>query len=140
MIDVRDLARWIIDRACAGDVGIFNTTGETIAFQEHIEIARHVGGHKGRVVAAGSEWLTKQGVAPWMGEKFLPLWLPIPEYAGFSARDSSAAAKAGLSRRSLEATLQDTLEWELSRAPSPTIRRAGLSDADEESLLGVLEK
>lgn len=75
-----------------------------------------------------------------MGEKSLPLWLPIPEYAGFSARDSSAAANAGLSRRSLEATLQDTLEWELSRAPSPTIRRAGLSDADAEYLLGLLEK
>jgi len=27
-----------------------------------------------------------------------------------------------------------------SRAPSPTTRRAGLSDADEEFLLGVLEK
>jgi len=140
VIDVRDLARWIIDRACACDVGIFNATGETIGFPEHIDIARHVGGHKGRVVSAGAEWLLKHGVTPWMGQKSLPLWLPIPEYAGFSARDSSAAVRTGLSRRSLEATLRDTLKWELSRAPSQTTRRAGLSDADEEYLLGVLEK
>jgi len=138
VIDVRDLASWIIDRACAGDVGTFNASGETIRFTEHLDIARRVARHSGRVVSAGAEWLVKQGVMPWMGEKSLPLWLPLPEYAGFSTRDSSAATAAGLSRRSLEATLRDTLEWELSRAPSPTTRRAGLSDADEECLLGLL--
>jgi nucleoside-diphosphate-sugar epimerase len=138
VIDVRDLAGWIVERACAGGVGIFNATGETIGFPEHIGMARRVGGHDGRVISAGPEWLLQQGVTPWMGQKSLPLWLPLPEYGGFSARDSSAAARAGLSRRSLEATLRDTLEWELSRVPSPETRRAGLSDADEKLLLGIL--
>ena len=140
VIDARDLARWVVDRACAGEVGTFNATGEAIGLPEHLALARHVGGHRGRVVSAGSAWLAKQGVTPWMGEKSLPLWLPMPEYAGFSTRDSSAAVKAGLSRRSLEATLRDTLDWELSRAPAPAGRRAGLSDADEALLLGILEK
>jgi len=137
VIDARDLAHWIIDRACAGDAGTFNACGETIGFREHIEIARHVGGHRGVVVSAGSDWLLRQGVTPWMGPKSLPLWLPAPDYAGFAARDSSAAEKAGLSRRSLEATLHDTLAWELSRVPSPMPRRAGLSDEDEAFLLGI---
>jgi len=140
VIDVRDLASWIIDRACAGDVGIFNATGETIGFPEHLDIARRVAGHSGRVVSAGPDWLLQQGVTPWMGQMSLPLWLPLPEYAGFSTRDGSAATRAGLSRRSLEATLRDTLEWELSRAPASTTRGAGLSDADEEYLLGLLEQ
>lgn len=139
VIDVRDLARWIIDCACSGAVGTFNATGETQSFEEHLETARLVAAHRGPVVSASSQWLLEQGVAPWMGRKSLPLWLPMSDYAGFSARDSGAAAKAGLRRRSLEATLRDTLEWELSRDPSPAIRRAGLSDAEEESLLGVLE-
>lgn len=140
VLDVRDLAGWIVDRACTGDTGILNATGETMCFEEHIDTARRVGAHQGPVVSVGSEWLLKQGVTPWMGPKSLPLWLPMAEYAGFGARDSSAAAKAGLSRRSLESTLRDTLAWELSRIPSPAVRGAGLSDADEESLLEVLEK
>jgi nucleoside-diphosphate-sugar epimerase len=140
VLDVRDLARWVIDRACSGDTGILNATGETMCFAEHIDTARRVAAHQGPVVSVGSEWLLKQGVTPWMGPKSLPLWLPMPEYAGFCARDSSAAAKAGLSRRSLESTLRDTLAWELSRNPSPAVRGAGLSDADEASLLEILEK
>ncbi|MFA6444417.1 MAG: hypothetical protein WCV99_18970 [Sterolibacterium sp.] len=84
--------------------------------------------------------MLKQSVSPWMGSRSLPLWLPTPEYSGFSARDSSAAARAGLLRRPLEATLRDALDWELARAPFPTLRCAGLSDAEEDSLLELLEK
>jgi nucleoside-diphosphate-sugar epimerase len=139
VIDVRDLARWIIDGACSGAVGTFNATGETRSFEEHIETARRVAAHRGPLVFASTEWLMEHGVAPWMGPKSLPLWLPMADYAGFSARDSRAAAKAGLRRRALEATLRDTLEWELCRDPPPAVRRAGLSDAEEESLLEALE-
>jgi nucleoside-diphosphate-sugar epimerase len=140
VIDVRDLARWVIDCACGGVVGTFNATGETYSFEEHIETARLVAAHKGPVVSASSQWLQEQGVVPWMGRKSFPLWLPVAEYAGFNARNSSAAVKAGLRRRALEATLRDTLEWELSRDPPPAIRRAGLSDAEEESLLEAVKK
>lgn len=138
VIDVRDLARWIIDSACNGLVGTFNATGETQYFEEHIETARRVGAHTGPVISADSEWLLQQGVTPWMGRRSLPLWLPASDYAGFSARDSSAAAKAGLTRRPLESTLRDTLEWERSRDPQAFTRRAGLSDAEESSLIAAL--
>ncbi|MBK6294437.1 MAG: NAD-dependent epimerase/dehydratase family protein [Rhodoferax sp.] len=138
VIDVRDLAGWIINRACAAEMGIFNTTGETKSLEELIETARVVGAHDGAVVRASSAWLLEHGVAPWMGHRSLPLWLPMEDHAGFGARDSSAAVKAGLSRRSLEATLRDTLHWELSRRPAPAVRRAGLSDADQASLLAAL--
>lgn len=72
-----------------------------------------------------------------MGEQSLPLWLPLPEYAGFSARDSSAARAAGLATRPLAETLADTLAWELARAPGPT-RKAGLPDNVERELLEEL--
>ncbi len=71
-----------------------------------------------------------------MGERSLPLWLPLPDYAGFCARDSNAARAAGLVTRPLEETLADTLAWERTRKPGRR-RQAGLSDADERSLLAM---
>ena len=40
---------------------------------------------------APPEWLERHGVEPWAGERSLPLWLPLPEYAGFNTRDNRAA-------------------------------------------------
>ena len=67
----------------------------------------------------------------------MPLWLPLPDYAGFNARDSSAARAAGLVTRPLADTLADTLTWERQRV-SQGPRRAGLADADEVALLAEL--
>jgi 2'-hydroxyisoflavone reductase len=138
VIDVRDLAQWLIHCACNGVVGLFNATGETKPFEEHVAIARQVAGHYGTVVNAPPEWLLRQGVAPWMGPKSLPLWLPMDSHAGFNARSSSKAVQAGLVRRPLEETLRDALAWELLRNPLPAARRAGLSDAEEANLLLAL--
>ena len=33
------------------------------------------------------EFLVEHDVRPWSGERALPLWLPLPKYAGFLARD-----------------------------------------------------
>ncbi len=136
VIDVRDLATWLVDSAAAGRHGVFNATGEAVPLPRHLEAARTVAGHTGPVVAAAPDWLLAHGVEPWMGERSLPLWLPLPEYAGFSARDSGAARAAGLVTRSLKETLADTLAWERTREPAR--RRAGLADDDERSLLRAL--
>lgn len=138
VIDVRDLAAWVIECARRRVVGVFNATGQTKSFEAHIECARRMAGHQGLVVPASSEWLLSQGVAPWMGPKSLPLWLPMADDAGFCARSSRAAEAAGLRRRALEATLQDTLNWEQRRTPQPAARRAGLSDEEEALLLEAL--
>jgi 2'-hydroxyisoflavone reductase len=137
VIDVRDLATWIVESSSRGLSGTFNATGETVPLRQHLEAARKVAGHSGPIVAASQEWLLAQGVEPWMGERSLPLWLPDREYAGFNSRDSSAARAAGLVTRSLEETLADTLAWEIARHPTQP-RRAGLSDEDERSLLHAL--
>ena len=140
IIDVRDLAQWITQSACRGMAGVFNVTGETIPFEEHIAIIRRMTGHQGSVVTASPEWLLSQGVTHWMGPKSLPLWLPTDTHAGFNARDSSRAVAAGLIRRPLQETLRDVLAWELARSPLPEARRAGLSDVQEADLLLVLRR
>jgi 2'-hydroxyisoflavone reductase len=138
VIDVRDLATWLVESAAGGRHGIFSATGEAVALPRHLEAARTVAGSAGPMVAAPQDWLLDHGVEPWMGERSLPLWLPLPDYAGFSARDSGAARAAGLVTRPLEATLADTLAWERTRDPGR--RRAGLADDDERSLLRALRR
>lgn len=137
VIDVRDLASWLVDTGERGLSGVFNTLGETISLSAHLAVAREVAGHTGPVVEAGQDWLVAHDVEPWMGKRSLPLWLPLPEYAGFSSRDGSAAIAAGLTMRPLAETLADTLAWELARNLERP-RHAGLSDQDERHLLHAL--
>lgn len=139
VIDVRDLSDWIVASAECKRAGTFNVAGATLPFTEHIRVARRVAAHQGDIKWADPRWLTEQGVSPWMGKRSLPLWLPLPTHAGFSARDTSAAVAAGLLRRSLEDTLRDTLAWELLRDPTRE-RLAGLLDDDEVELLRSLAK
>lgn len=137
IIDVRDLAQWIVTAATQRTAGIFNAVGETLPLAEHLALAREVAGHTGEVVTANAEWLRAQGVEPWAGPKSLPLWLPMADYAGFSARDGRKAVDAGLVRRAVQETLADTLDWECTRVLG-TARRAGLTDQDEAALAAAL--
>jgi 2'-hydroxyisoflavone reductase len=142
VIDVRDLAEWIVAGAARGVRGVFDTVGPVVPLGEHLAVAREVGGHTGPLVSAASDWLTTHGVEPWMGERSLPLWLPTPAYAGLGAHDDGAARGAGLCARPLAETLCDTLAWELAREPGGGIgpRRAGLADDDERALLAELRE
>lgn len=136
LIDVRDLAEWILGAALDGAHGAFNATGEPGTLRDHLHTARTVAGHTGELVAVDGDWLVAHEVEPWMGPRSLPLWTGDPEWAGFNARDSSRAAAAGLQRRPLAQTLADTLAWELTR-DSAAPRRAGLTDADERELVAA---
>jgi 2'-hydroxyisoflavone reductase len=137
VIDVRDLAAWIVGAAGNGQHGVFNTTGDIVPFAQHLDIAREVAGHSGAIAAASPGWLEAHDVSPWKGDRSLPLWLPMPDYAGFSARDNTGARAAGLLSRPLRETLADTLAWELEQGAERS-RGAGLTPADERSLLSEL--
>lgn len=138
LVDVRDLAAWIVHVAEHRVPGAFNAAGPVVPLAGHLAVARDVAGHAGPLRSAASDWLLAHEVAPWMGPRSLPLWLPDPAYAGFSARSVRAAFAAGLAPRPLAETLRDTLAWELSRDPQPQPRRAGLADDDEAALLAEL--
>lgn len=134
VIDVRDLAQWLV--AAAGDrlTGVYNAIGPSMPLADHLEVARSVAGHAGPTAAATSDWLRAHDVRPWAGPRSLPLWTGDPELAGHGAHRGSKAVGSGLVARPLEQTLADTLAWEQARE-QPRPRAAGLADADERELL-----
>ena len=137
MIDVRDIAAWLVTSAETGTTGVFNAGANRLPLGEHLAMARAVAGHTGPVVAASAEWLAGHGVHSWMGPASLPLWLDDPDWYGMNARDTDRARAAGLRARPLAQTLADALAWERSR-PTPGPHGAGLTDDEERRLLDAL--
>lgn len=141
LIDVRDLARWLVCLAAEGTAGIFNATGATVPLREHLETAAGISSAAGSgepaMVPAPEEWLRGQGVNEWSGPRSLPLWLADPEWQGMNARSNARARAAGLQLRPLARTLADTLAWE-ETAGAGRPRGAGLTVDEERTLLARL--
>ena len=137
VIDVRDLAAWLLDAGGRGVAGAYDVVGPRLGLAEHLTTARRVAAHTAPLRPASSAWLLERGVEPWMGPCSLPLWLPDPGWRGFNARDGGRARAAGLVTRPLDETLADTLTWERGRAADRE-RRSGLTVEEERRLLAEL--
>ncbi|MDX6740873.1 epimerase [Actinocorallia sp. A-T 12471] len=137
VVDVRDLADWLLDCAEKGVTGAYDAVGPVITFGEWIELSRAAAGHTGQVVAADPAWLRAEGVAEFAGPDSLPLWLADPAWTGFLARSGAAAQRAGLRHRPRAELIADTLAWERAEGLTRP-RKAGLSPARERSLLASL--
>ncbi|MDG6104785.1 NAD-dependent epimerase/dehydratase family protein [Dactylosporangium aurantiacum] len=125
-VDVRDLADWTLRAVQEGLTGIFNGIGAPMTRREF-----HAGfGGDGTLTWVPQDFLTEHDVRPWSGPRSLPLWLPLPEFAGFLTRDTSAALAAGLRTRPLRETAADTLA-----SFSDIHHITGLTEEEEVGLL-----
>lgn len=138
VIDVRDLASWILDCAERRQTGTYDAVGPVTSFAQWVALSREVGGHTGPVVLAHPSWLVEHEVEQYMGEDSLAMWLVEPGWEGWSARSGAAARAAGLTHRSRFDLLTDTLAWEREQGLDRD-RRAGLSPSREAELLAALD-
>jgi nucleoside-diphosphate-sugar epimerase len=138
LVDVVDLAVWIVDAAEQRLAGVFDAVCQPMPRSEALaRSAAGVGAPEHELVPVSASWLEEHGVRPWSGPRSLPLWVPGEEYAGFMAQDVSASLAAGLRIRPLEQTAAAALEHERVLGPDRK-RKAGLSAAEEAELLAAL--
>ncbi len=134
IIDVRDLAAWVLTAAERGVTGPLNAVGDPVPFAEYLDESRRLDGGAAEIVAAPPDWLAARGVNYWAGPDSLPLWLP-PGHEGFTTRSNAAAVAAGLRLRPWTRTLADSLDDERRRGLDRE-RKAGLNPDTERRLLG----
>lgn len=140
VIDVRDLAEWIIRMSEEKVGGIYNVTGAptTLTMQQLLETIRAVSSSEATLTWVDNAFLLEQGIAPF---DELPFWVPDEEQGVFKVNVDRAIA-AGLTFRPIAETVQDTLTWLNSKQtadeeePALAIRlRSGISLDREAALL-----
>lgn len=138
IIDVRDLADFIINLIEANTFGTYNATGPDyeLTIGRLLEVSKQVIGSDADIKWASVDFLNQNKVEAWSD---MPTWIPDDEEgAGFSRLDVSKAIRAGLKFRPLEETVRDTLEWAKTR-PSDHEWNAGLTAEREAELLTTLK-
>jgi 2'-hydroxyisoflavone reductase len=133
VIDVRDLAAFLLDGIHRHRAGIYNLTGTPRPFGILLDLCRTATYSDAELTWVPTDRLVAAGVDPGMG---IPLWVGEPGYEAFNDVDSSRAVAAGLSCRSLTETIRDTLAWDLGRGGP---EKEGLDPAEEARLLAELE-
>jgi nucleoside-diphosphate-sugar epimerase len=140
VVDVRDLAAWVVDSVEQQRGGIFDGISLPVS-RRHLfgDIAQGCAEVLGEPVDTTITWvpgdfLTRHQVEEWAGPRSLPLWVGDPEWQGFMARDTSPAIEAGLRIRPFAETARDTLAW-LRSTPDATV--TGLTRAEEAEVLGA---
>lgn len=133
VIDVEDLATWIIRAGQERATGTVNAVGEIHEMRSFFDTTAEVTRYAGELLTVADEDLVAQGVNYWAGPRSLPLWLP-KEATAFAQRSGAAYLSSGGALSPLRETLSRVLDDEISRGVSRE-RRSGLTTIDETSVL-----
>jgi 2'-hydroxyisoflavone reductase len=136
IIDVRDLAAWMIALAERGAAGAFNAVGPAgrLTMREMLERSREAIGPRASLVWVPASFLAERHVSPWSD---MPAWVPAAE-SGFASLSNARAVAAGLRFRPVADTAKDTLSWWKAQPPERRAKpRAGLSEEREREVLAA---
>jgi 2'-hydroxyisoflavone reductase len=131
VIDVRDLAEWIVAAAERGLAGTYNAVGPVVPRSELLAACRSVTDAESELVWVDPAFLAEHEVGEWME---LPLWLHDPDFKGMLSTPRERAVGAGLAARPLAETARATLEWVRS-GEAPDDPPAGLAREKEQLVL-----
>ncbi len=135
IVDVRDLAQFMIHLIEEEQTGTFNATGpeSPLTMAEMLSGIRAVTSTPVTLTWVGAEFLQEHEVGAWME---MPCWVyPSPETAGFSAYDCTKAIRAGLTFRPLADTAKDTLDWWKGLPEDQQALRTGIDPEKEANIL-----
>ena len=125
LIDVADLAAWIVHCMEHQVVGVFNASGPAHTLKDVCRLSPIP------VREVPTEVLLAAGINQWLGPTPLPLWLADPNLQYAMVFDSTAARNHGLTTRPLPATLHAA-----ARTFQPGT--SGLTDEEERELRAYL--
>ena len=132
VIDVRDLAAFMLGRIEAADGGVFGVVGpgEPIVMRDVLDTARDAAAADTTFTWVSEEFLDAVGD---QAQEWFPMW--EPQFPGVHTYDAAKAVAAGLSCRPFAQTVADTLAWDQQRG-QPDLR-TGLSAEMERELLAT---
>lgn len=111
IIDVRDLASWILMLVENKISGTYNAVGPnySLTWKKFLQLGKDALNQDAEFCWINDKFLLENELEPWTE---LPLWIPYSdEMKGFNAVNISKAIDAGLKFRPLIQTLKDTFEW-----------------------------
>jgi len=130
VIDVRDLAAWLVTLAEQRTQGDFDGVGMPVPIGDLL----HECAPEASFTWLDQDFLTEQGVEPWSGPDSIPLWLPRPDHDGMMHHLVEPALEAGLVLRPVAETSLATLAW--LRA-TPDAKVTGIGRDRERELLAA---
>ena len=133
-VDVRDMARWMLDMAKRRAGGVFNVVNDAgeSNLGDFLGTAVEVTGSDAELVWVPEELILEAGIAPWTE---LPMWMPR-EWE--EPVDASAARAAGFTARTARETVAATWAWlraEGDPPRRPDRPRPGLPPEKEQAVL-----
>jgi 2'-hydroxyisoflavone reductase len=114
MVDVLDVAAWIVDCVEARRVGPYNLCSEPVPLRAFLERSRQAVGSHAKLVWVSPSFLDAHDVRH---PGNLPFWSPTRRRSGFDHLSAAKAARAGWQTRPLESTAVDA--WQSYRARMP---------------------
>jgi 2'-hydroxyisoflavone reductase len=136
LIDVRDLAAWIVKTIDAKTFGVFNATSAPIRVGDMLDACKAASGSDARFTWVGAAFLKEQKVEEWSD---LPVWTsPEGEDAGGGLVSNARAVAKGLTLRPIKAIAKDTLDWWKKQPKERTAKlKSGLGEDREKAVLAA---
>ncbi len=137
IIDVRDLAEFIVRCMENDSNGVFNATSpaEELTMGELFDTCKSVSGSDATFTWVDTTFLEENEVAAWSD---MPVWVPLKgDDAGHPFVNVDRALKAGLTFRPISETVRGTLDWwdTVAQERKDKPMRAGLTAERETELL-----
>jgi len=108
VVDVKDVARFLVDSVERGITGTFNLTGRVMSFREFLADCNKATNSDAEWIWIPKQFLARKGVADW--NHFIG-WRTDPAWKGFAEISSERAFSVGWEPRSFTETAADTLDW-----------------------------